>query len=250
MVTFNLDRASPIPLYYQLQQQLREAIRDGRLGVNAALPTEPELAANVGVSRFTLRQAIDQLVRDGLLRRERGRGTFVAEPPLVPIAPRRPGFAIDPDEQGADQVSRVLRVAAITPDPDVRKALGLEEGTEIVEIVRLRLLEGQPIALETMYMPASLVPGLEWADVTNRRLYDVLERRYGLRVTHAQQVLRAVTLEGRTAEQLGEKPGSAGFFIERCTYAGTTAVELRRTYVRDGEGRFQLALSRPELVKD
>src|SRR6476620_1853084 len=79
VIELDLDRRIPVPLYYQLQQQLRQAILDGAIATGASLPPEPDLAVSAGVSRFTVRQAVEQLVREGLVRRERGRGTVVSD---------------------------------------------------------------------------------------------------------------------------------------------------------------------------
>src|SRR3954471_15596166 len=243
VLTFRLDRHSPIPLYYQLQQQLREAIETGRLPANSALPTEPELAIQVGVSRFTVRQAMDQLVRDGLIRRERGRGTFISDHPTAP-APSLPySFAQDFASQGLDRDAPLLRLTTVIPPDEVRRALNLEAHEAALEVVRLRSRGGQPAAVETSFLPAALVPGLERETLARRSLYDVLDRRYGVRVTSAEEELRLVQLDAEVARELGVAAGTAGFQILRRTYADGRLVEMRYSHLPSASAHFRVSLA-------
>ena len=246
MITLHLDRASPIPLYYQLQQQLLEEIRSGRLKTGDALPTEPDLVTQIGVSRFTVRQALDQLVRDGLLRRERGRGTFVTDPGTG-RSDRR--YSVDLSlGDGQTEGVEVLRCGPVSPTPEVGGALGLGPGDQAVEIVRLRLAGKEPVSLEKIFLPAKLVANFAASDLSDSELYDRLERRHGLRVTHAQQVIRIVDLDAETARSLGVRPGSAGWHFERRTHAGDTVVELRHSYVPNARSAVRLTLSRADIA--
>jgi GntR family transcriptional regulator len=243
VLTFRLDRHSPIPLYYQLQQQLREAIETGRLPANSALPTEPELANQVGVSRFTVRQAMEQLVRDGLIRRERGRGTFISDPRTATAAAPPYSFAQDLASQGLDRDAPVLRVTAVIPPDEVRHALSLADHEAALEIVRLRSRGGQPAAVETSFLPAALVPGLERDTLARTSLYDVLDRRYGVRVTSAEEELRHVALDATVAQELGVAGGTAGFQILRRTYADGRLVELRYSHLPSESAHFRVSLA-------
>jgi GntR family transcriptional regulator len=247
-IVLTLDRSIPTPLHYQVQLQVRDAIRTGRLPVGAMLPPEPELAAQAGVSRYTLRQAIDALVREGLLHRRRGRGTFVSEPPLAQELGRFYSFAHDLAEQGLHPTSRVLRVARRAPPPDVRDILRLSDRERVVEVVRLRLLDGEPVIFETSVLPATRVPGLTRGDVATGSLYDLLAQRYGLRVTHADEELRAVVLDEGTAAALDVAAGSAAFHVERRTFAGEIPIELRRSLIRADRYRFRVRLPTARLT--
>ena len=247
MITLHLDRASPIPLYYQLQQQLREQIRSGRLKTGDALPTEPDLVTQIGVSRFTVRQALDQLVRDGLLRRDRGRGTFVANPG-VGRSDRR--YSVDLGlGDGQTEGVEVLRCGPVSPTPEVGDALGLGPGDEVLEIVRLRLQGEEPVSFEKIFLPARLVPGFAEPEASDGEFCDVLERQHGLRVTHAQQVIHVVDLDAETARSLGVRPGSMGWHFERRTHAGDTVVELRHSYMPNARCSVRLTLSRAEIAQ-
>jgi GntR family transcriptional regulator len=242
VLTFRLDRHSPIPLYYQLQRQLREAIDSGVLTANSALPTEPELASQLGISRFTVRQAMEQLVRDGLIRRERGRGTFVAEPPASAAVGRPYSFAEDLDSQGLDAHAPVLRLGPVTPPVEARTALGATADEPVLEIVRLRSRGGRPVAVEISLVPANLVPGLTVEALTDTSLYDVLERRYGITVTTAEEELRLVALEDEVARWLDVPPGTPGCRIERVTWDDNRVIELRYSHLATDSVRFRVSV--------
>jgi GntR family transcriptional regulator len=250
MIPLKLDRSSPIPLYYQLREQLREAIKDGRLEPHVALPTEPELAERVGVSRFTLRQAIDELVREGLVRRERGRGTFVAEVAKPPASDLRFRLDWDLDGQAGEQQIRVLRSGPVSPPADVGEALGLAPRDIAVEVVRLRLRGATPTVSETMYLPATLAPDSRQLDLDDRRLYALLERRHNFTISHADQTVRSVALSRELARTLDGSAGSVGLEFERLTFAGERPIDLRRGTIAGLGVTIHLSLRRGELDQD
>jgi GntR family transcriptional regulator len=248
MLPLHLDRTSPLPLHYQLQHQLRAAIDRGRLAVGDMLPPELDLMAEAGVSRHTLRQAIDALVREGRLVRQRGRGTFVAEPPLTQPLGQFYSFARDQAAQGRQPTSRVLRLRRQQPTAEVAAALGLSAHDRVVEVVRLRLLDGEPVIYETSLLPADRVPGLTRAELTTGSLYDLLERRGGVRVSHADEVVWAVAHDAAVADALGIPAGSAGFAVERTAFAGELPVEVRFSRIRGDRYAFRVHLPTAQLT--
>ncbi len=245
---FQLDRSVPIPLHYQLRQQLREAIKEGRLRPGDALPAEPQLAEMAGVSRATVRQGIEELVREGLLRRMRGHGTFVAEPPPSPPTEPAASLALGILQQIAQQPARVQRVARQVPPPNVRAGLGLGEHEEVVEIIRTWTREDKPAILERVYVPGMEVADVAHAAAEDRTLYEQIERHRGVRITRAESILRACVLTADIAEQLQVTGDATGFQVERRTYAGDEPVELRYTYIASARYDFQVTLSRSQLL--
>jgi GntR family transcriptional regulator len=250
MLSLQVDRASPLPLHYQLQHQLRVAIEGGRLVAGDALPTEHALMAQTGVSRHTLRQAIDELVREGRLVRQRGRGTFVAEPPVAHSLGRFYSFARDQAAEGRHPTSRVLRLRRIAPAVEVAAALGLSRRERVMEVVRLRLLDGEPVIYETSLLPADRVPRLTRSELITGSLYDLLERWSNIRVSHAEEVVRAVALDGDVADALAVPRGSPGFAVERTAYAGESAVELRSSRIRGDRYSFRVHLPAEQLTSE
>src|SRR5262252_6089043 len=146
-----LNKQSPIPLYYQLAELIREQIQHGELRPGDQLPAERILSERHGISRMTTRQAITYLVRDGALVARHGLGTFVAEPKLAYDALHLLGFTEEMMVTGAAASSQVLEQAVVTPPEAVAADLELDPGAMAVKIVRLRLSEGTPLLLETVY---------------------------------------------------------------------------------------------------
>jgi len=172
-----LDKQSYRPLYRQVVDYLVEQIRRGDLPTRARVPSERELAEELAVSRTTARLAVDQLVRIGIVYREQGRGTFVAEPRMSGVQGFT-SFSQDVKARGQEPGSRVIRFGLQVPDPDIQTKLRIGPEELALELVRLRTADGEPIALQESYLPRGLAPGLEDADMTDESLFRVLRERY------------------------------------------------------------------------
>jgi DNA-binding GntR family transcriptional regulator len=169
----DVDRESRVPLYEQLRLQFRQAIQDGRLDPSEPLAPEPELAAWLGVSRFTLRQALGQLVHEGLLRRQRGRGTFIVEAPATTdLGPSSLRAVAATDVE-------VLEVGLSQPTADEAAALGIDPAKRIVEIVQRRSAQGRVIALERIVLDGHSLPLAGLAELAGDNLYELLEQHSG-----------------------------------------------------------------------
>lgn len=245
----NLDRASPVPLHYQVQELLRKAIADGIVKVGEALPPEETLAAEAGISRATVRQAMAQLVREGLLHRRRGKGTFVSEPPLQFEFIGPYSFTRDIARQTDVQEVRVLRIGLFPLAEEMRHVFGPDAPDQGVQIVRLRLVQGVPVALETLMLQAVDPTHLDQTAGDDRTLYEMLERDYGYAITHAEETLGMTTVDAETAALLDLRAGATVFFLERRTAAGNRPVELRHSYIRAEGFRFHAGLDREHLMQ-
>jgi GntR family transcriptional regulator len=245
-----VDRTTPIPLHYQLRQQLRALIQHGALAPGTLLPSELQLMQRAGVSRYTVRQALDDLVREGLLVRQRGRGTVVAEPPLAQKLDHVYSFARDVAAQGRRPSSRLLSFRRHRTSADLGALFGLSARERVVEVVRLRLLDGEPVIFETNRLPERAVPGLTRGDVEGGSLYELLERRYGLRVDRAEEVVRAILLDAATAGALTATAGAAGFAVDRTAFVGGKAIERRQSVIRGDRYAFHIRLPQPQLQAD
>jgi GntR family transcriptional regulator len=248
---FHLDHESPIPLHYQLLQQLRAAIEEGTLRSGDTLPSEPELAASAGVSRATVRQAFDRLAREGLLLRRQGRKTVIQAAPYVPAAPTYSYMFSDPQMENAPTPdARVLEVDQIAPPADVRDVLQLGPNDLVLAIDRVRTVNDVPVGFERILLPSSRVPGLTRSHLDQGSLYDLLERRYGLAMVRAEETLEATPLQGDVARQLSVADGSAGFLATRFTFAGESVIEVRYRYIPGERFRGTLTLSRGQMNRD
>lgn len=225
-------RASdPAPLYLRLQSAIREAVGAGRLSPGDALPPERELAAELGISRVTVRKALAGLVDAGLLMQRRGSGTFVAQPLHRVEQPlsRLTSFSEDMRARGLEPTVHIIDRAVSLPSTEEAMVFGLKVGERVSRLHRLRLADGVPMAIELAVVPQALLPDPAAVD---RSLYMVLEQR-GIRPVRAMQRLSAANLAEVEAERLQVPVGSAALRIERISYtADGRVVEFTRSFYR------------------
>jgi GntR family transcriptional regulator len=231
-----LDGTGPGPRYLRLQALLREAIEAGRIAPGAALPSERELCEGFGLSRVTIRKAMDELVADGLLERRRGAGTFVAARPAGADGGRveksfslLTSFSEDMLARGRQPSSRWLDRAEGTVTPEESLALGLSPGSRVYRFQRLRHADGQTMALEQATIPGWALAG---AGVVGDSLYGALLAA-GHRPVRALQRVRAVAFDADQAALLEIAAGDPGLLIERRAYAADgRPVEVTRSWYR------------------
>jgi len=241
-------RAEPAA-YVQIEEELAERIRTGMLRPGDRIPPERELAEQMQVSRMTVRQALGRLADRGLLVRERGRGTFVSEPKLVQSLSRLNGFYDQMVSQGILPSSRLLSGEQILASAAVAQVLDLRIAEPLFKVVRLRLGGGVPLALETSFFPARLVPGLLDYDLERHSIYRLMER-YDARPIRATQSLEPVPARDLEAEALEVPPGSPLMLVERIAWdAQDRPVEYAKDIYRGDRSRFvaELRLDRDEF---
>jgi GntR family transcriptional regulator len=236
-----LDPSSSQPLYQQLERALRLAIEKRVLGPDDALPAERDLAAELNVSRITVRKAIDGLVAEGLLVRRQGSGNFVTARVEKNFS-KLTSFSEDMRARGRTARSVWLKRSAGTVTPEEALALRLSPGTPVYRFHRIRYADDAPMAVEYATVVGSALPGLEAVDTS---LYEALERT-GQRPVRALQRLRAVLLSPEQAELLKAKPGDAGLLVERLgSLRDGRAVEFSQSYYRGDTYDFVAELSAP-----
>jgi GntR family transcriptional regulator len=238
------------PLHTQLEAGLRRLIASGDVPVDALLPAEVELAAELGLSRHTVRHALSALVADGLLQRERRRGTRVLGPAAQAITERSLtsfyAFAWEVSARGVEQRSYVLEREVVDPSPHIRRQLALGAGAKAERIVRLRTAGGEPLVIETAFIPTALMAGLD-ADVLERgSVYDALERLHGLRVVRAHEVIRPTIVSAALARLLHVRRGAAAFLVERTTWSDRGPIEWQESLVRGDRYLYSVDLRRAD----
>jgi GntR family transcriptional regulator len=215
---FALDRGSPVPLYYQLAQQLEAAIEHGVLAPGNLLGNEIDLSTRLGLSRPTVRQAIQSLVDKGLLVRRRGVGTQVVHSQV-----KRPlelsSLYDDLEAAGQGPSTRVVRNERGPASPEAAAALGLAEGSEVVVLERLRLTHGQPVALLVNHLPATLLD-LDTGRLESTGLYRMM-RAAGITLHSARQTVGARSATAEEASRLDESEGAALLTMQRTAYDDT-----------------------------
>jgi GntR family transcriptional regulator len=223
-----LDAHDQGPLYRQLQRVLREAISNRVLGPDDALPAEREFADELGVSRITVRKALDGLVAEGLLIRRQGAGTFVAARVEKNFS-KLSSFTEDMISRGRVPHSTWLSRTAGQVTPEESLTLGLSPGAAVYRFNRIRYADGSPMALEYSTVAAFCMPSPEFLETS---LYEALEKT-GHRPARALQRLRAVLFTTEQADLLGVAPRDAGLLIERRGFLKDgRAVEVTQSYYR------------------
>lgn len=241
-----IDRRSYIPLYVQVKDALKDLIEGGGVAAGEQLPGEPELCRIFDVSRTVVRQALRDLELQGLILREKGKGTFVAEPKLPEgLFQELTGFYEDMAGKGRPPVSQMLKQEVMPASPKIAGFLKLRQGVEVVHIDRLRFVDGEPLVLVATYLPAARCPGLERVDFTERSLYEYLESAYGLVIARGRRVLEAVPASEYEAGLLGVKKGAPLILLDSVSYlADGTPIEYYHALHRGDRSRFEVELLR------
>ncbi len=216
------------PLYVQVQKAIRNAIYDNKFHFEDAIPAERDLSEILEVSRVTVRKAIDGLIEEGLLKRKRGAGTFVASR-LEKSFSRITSFSEDMISRGSVPKSEWIAKSIATVNPEEALALGLSPGSKIYRLSRIRYADNSTMALEYAVIPAFCLLDI---DNIGSSLYEALGRA-NYRPVRALQRMRAVSFDSHHASLLGVKPGDAGLFIERRGFSSDgRAVEFTKCYYR------------------
>lgn len=219
------------PRYVQLRRRIEEAIENGMLPPDSSLPSEREIAEITELSRVTVRKAIQELVKLGVLEQRQGSGTFVRAPvaKVEQSLSQLTSFTEDMRRRGLETTSKWLERGVFIPSPEEVLTLGLAAEDSVARIYRLREAGGQPMALERASLPLDILPNP--VEVT-RSLYEVLEQS-GNRPIRAVQKISAINLEPSEAELLGVAEGTAGLSIQRISYLESGRVaELTKSIYR------------------
>ncbi len=246
-----IDKISPVPYYYQLEQLLREKMENGRLKPGDALPSEAELCSIFGVSRTVVRQALNKLCQDGIVYKEKGRGTFVAKPKLQEkFVQRTYGFYQEMKEKGLEVESKILEHELIEPPIRIKTSLKLTKGLKVVKTSRLRLVNRELIMFTTTYVRSDLCPGLEKEDLTNRSLYQLLWDKYRLKISYGHRTLEAVAASKYEADMLEVPRRSPLIYLESVSYLeDSTPIEYFEAWHRGDKCKFAIELVPAEEMK-
>ena len=227
-----IDRYSPLPLYHQLYEILRHSIDSGEWQPGDMIPPESELTEHFQVSRTTVRQVLDMLVNEGMIYRQRGRGSFVAHPTVEQALVRIISFTDDMRQRGCRPGTRVLSSDLIPAPADIAHKLKVEPGEELARLKRLRLADGEPMSVEESFLVHRYCPGVLDGDYARNPLREAL-LGYGIRWLHAKQTIRAIVAPNELIRMLSLEPKAALLFIERVSYSQQhTPVEFLRIYYR------------------
>jgi GntR family transcriptional regulator len=243
-----LNKHIPIPLYYQLKEKLSAAILQGELPPGALLPSERELSDHYEISRMTVRQALGEMVKEGLLVREQGKGTFVAEPKIAQGLLKLTSFSEDMRSRGFKPDSQVRAVYVQDATAHVANALRLgrqEENQQVIIYERVRLADQKPMAYEISHLPSKRFPEFERESLRSASLYTLLEEKYGLTIRYARQTIEVGLSRPAESDILGIPAGSAVLLIERTTYdADDEPIEFVKSVYRGDRYKLYAELHR------
>lgn len=227
----------PLPKHQQMRELIVGLAVPGR-----SIPSERDLARRYGVSRATVRQAIDGLVSDGALQRILGKGTFAVQPRLASQL-HLASFSQDMRQRGLVPSTRVLAVELTVPPAAAVASLGLDEGETAWRVRRVRLADGEPIALEDGYYPSRLFPALGDLDLVSGSLYKIMGEHYGLWVDQAEQTLWGECIDAECAEALSAPTRTPILVFLRHSRAGVLPVEYVVSKYRGDRYQLHMSLS-------
>jgi GntR family transcriptional regulator len=240
-----LDPSSRLPLYVQVELALEASIAGGSLPPGAQLPSEEALIERFAVSRTTIRTAIQNLARRGLVEIQRGKGTFVTEPKLTQELTELSGFVEDMQALGRNATARVIDQRVLPASKAVARQLGVTVRTRVVRIQRVRLADGVPLSFDETWLPRELGEKVLQHDLTTEPVFSLLEEKYDTPLIEASYRLEAVSAGAEVAKALGIAEGSPIFLVERTSYSsGHTPVDYEKLHYRGDKISFVTRLLR------
>ena len=234
-----LDRRSVIPLYRQIQQRLLNQIQKGRFKLGCPLPSIEQIAARMGVSQMTVRQAVRALCEQGVIYSRQGKGTFISGIKLERDFRQVLSFTEETAARGAKPSSKVLSFDVQRPSNEVRKALGLSGEDKVFCLRRVRHGDSAPMGIECSCLPVTLCPGLmEYFDPKGS-LYEELAEQYGIQVMVTDEVVEVGKANAKEARLLEIAPQSPVFLFTRVSYLenGTPIEHVQSIY---SGGRYKI----------
>lgn len=215
-----IDRDTPLPLYYQLEKIIEDAINNGDLKPGDLIPTEAELMQKYSVSRATVRHAIQNLENEGYLRKERAKGTFVKYPPIErKFLGNLKCFSDEMTRKEIPHSTRVLKKEVIEADPLIKEKLKIKPGAPVFHLKRLRKVDDSPILIVESYLPYDIFPGIEKVDFNSNSLYDTLEKKFDVLLCHGHRLIEPKVVDSNeTMDLLGIDPGTCISAIESTIY--------------------------------
>ncbi len=241
----DIERMSPVPLYQQLVEILRDEIASGRLRMGQRVSTEFELMRRFRVSRTTVRQTIAHLRKQGLLSVHRGKGTFVGNHKIEPELSALTGFVEDMQALGLTASARVLGVENVPAPERVAAALRVAPGGEVTKVTRIRLAEDVPVSFEYSFLPLELGRRVAEENLEVSPIFSLFEDKYGIQLGEAEYRIEATRASGVVADALGINRGAPVLAIERTTYSASgEPVDFEQMSYRGDRIRYTMRLKR------
>ena len=239
-----LDTNSPLPLYFQLQEVLRKRILGGEYNPGDLIPSEKELEKQYGVSRITVRNAINGLVLEDLLIKKQGRGTTVAYPRMQEEEDTTlQSFTEKMEKQGVEISTKVFDVAKMPVSERIAEHLDIEPGDKIIYAKRLRLVDGEPMALFENYISSET--GVTEKDDFSGSVFSLFEKKYGIKISSSEKIIEAGIVRKEDADLLQISAGDPVLIITYTTFnSDNKRIELAEGIYRADRYKFMVRLKR------
>ena len=237
---------SRIPYYIQLMDILKEKVQLGKWAPGDQIPGEQDLCELYRVSRTVVRQALRELELEGVINRRKGKGTFISQPKINEgLVQKLTGFYQDMMERGLKPVTKVLYQNVNPATEKVARFLNIEPGEKVIEILRLRFINEEPIQLVTTYIPFEICPALADSDLTNRSLYEYLEKEGGIVIAKGRRYIEAVLANETEAAHLGIEHGAPLLMLDSISFSENgQPIEYYHALHRGDRSRFEVELLR------
>ncbi|WP_158945164.1 GntR family transcriptional regulator [Granulicella sp. S190] len=207
-----------VPLYGKIEEVLASEIARGDHQPGDRLPSEDELLARFGVSRITVRRAVQNLIQRGIVEIQRGRGTFVLAPKISQELTKLTGFVEDMHSHGRKASARVVTQGIVAASKRVAEHLGISKGTRVMRIERVRLADSVPMSVDETYLPLEIGKEIVRNDLRVMPIFTLLEEKYGVPLIEAEYSLEAAAASAYVADALGIPEGAPIFRIERTSF--------------------------------
>ena len=239
-----IDKQNKMPLYFQLMDIIINMIEEGNLRENDQLPSERELCDIYDISRSTVRQAIQELEKEGYIYKLHGKGTFVSPKMFKQNLLKFYSFTEEMKKAGKIPSSKVLDFQIISCSEKLSKKMNLNIGEKIYVFTRLRLADNEPMMLEISYVPYTKFSGLTQELLEGNPMYDIFAKMYNISITSAEEVFRSVLTRTDEAELLRYTSGLPSMMIERITYDNENIVEYTRSIARGDKFKYSILLEK------
>ncbi len=241
----SITRLSPQPMYAQIKTELRSRILDGRYKPHERLPSVSELIALFGVSRITVRQALGDLQREGLLFKIHGKGTYVSKPKTFQELGQLEGFAEAMGKRGFETFNRVIAQREVEADSNIATHLQLPLNTTVTEIRRVRFLNREPISVDVSYFEPSIGNRLRQADLAHRDIFALLENEFGISLGKAELQIEAMIADEALADLLQIEEGAPILRMERLTFSAEgKPIDFENLYYRGDAFQYRMRVDR------
>lgn len=237
-----LDEKSPVALYYQLKEVFIDKIKTGVWQIDKKIPTERQLCEMYNVSRITVRQALNELEKEGLLYRKQGKGTFVTAPKIEQRLSKFYSFSDEIRKMGLIPSTSILDFRIVKSDENISQFLNIAEGMLVYSIKRIRLANNEPFAIETSYIPCDICPDLAESEVASKGLYNTMRSKYGIFPDEAEETFEAIIISNEDASHLRINKNSPGLHLDRFTYANGRPVEYCKSIICGDRYKYRVTL--------